>query len=155
MNTSTLESKFRTLVNKLKTADFPGMGSDAVVWVRGDYPHLQIEILPAGQGGLPGTVPVHRFRNLFDDGIKVGVYKAELMQRVPAIAAEVRQAMEADPGHWHPAHRSRQSAYDQRQREKGYKTIAIRLDPSSLAALDRAAEAHGGDRSAAIRTLLR
>lgn len=49
---------------------------------------------------------------------------------------------------------NRQAAYDQRRREKGWKTIAARLDPDSLAALDRAAEAHGGDRSAAIRALL-
>lgn len=155
MNTSTLESKLRTLINKLRTVDFPGYGQDGVVWVRGDYPHLQLEVLPAGQGGLPGTVPVHGFRNLFDDGKKVGAYKAELLAAVASIAAKVRQAMEEEPKGWHPVHRSRQSAYDQRQREKGFKTIAVRLDPSSLEALDRAAEAHGGDRSSAIRALLK
>jgi hypothetical protein len=152
---STVETKLRTLINKLRTVDFPGYGQDATVWVRGDYPHMQMEVLPAGQGGLPGTVAVHRFRNLFDDGAKVGAYKAELMAAVPAIAAEVRRAMEEDPQHWHVVHRSRQAAYDQRQREKGFKTIAVRFDSASLSALDRAAAAHGGDRSAAIRALLK
>lgn len=51
--------------------------------------------------------------------------------------------------------KNRQGAYDQRQREKGWRTIAIRIDPATLANLDRAAEAHGGDRSAAIRALLK
>lgn len=155
MNTSTLETKLRTLIGKLRTVDFPGYGQDGIVWVRGDYPHLQIEVLPAGQGGLPGTVAVHRFRNLFDDGAKVGTYKTELLAAVPAIAADVRRAMEKEPKSWHPIHRSRQGAYDARQREKGWKTVAVRLDADSIAALNRAAEAHGGDRSAAIRALLK
>lgn len=110
---STLETNLNTQINRLRTVDFPGMGQDAVVWVRGDYPHLQIEVLPAGMGGLPGTVAVHRFRNLFDDGAKVGAYKAELLADVKAIAAQVRQSMEEAPQQWHVAHRTRQGAYDQ------------------------------------------
>lgn len=50
---------------------------------------------------------------------------------------------------------NRQAAYDRRCREKGWKTIAARLDPDSLAALNRAADKHGGDRSAAIREMLK
>lgn len=50
---------------------------------------------------------------------------------------------------------NRHAAYDQRRREKGWKTISVRMDPDSLAALDRIASQTGGDRSAAIRALLK
>lgn len=151
MNTTTLETRLSTLIRKLRTQDFPGYGTDAIVWVRGGYPHLQIEVLPAGTGALAGTVAVYRFRNLFDDGAKVGAYKTELLAALPEIAEKVRTAMETEPG-WQPIHR--QARYEVRQRAKGEKKISLRLDQDAVAALEKRAAEHGGSQSATIRALL-
>lgn len=51
---------------------------------------------------------------------------------------------------------TRQARYEARQREKGVRLIAVRLDAETLARLEALAAAHhGGDRSAAIRALLK
>lgn len=51
---------------------------------------------------------------------------------------------------------SRQARYEARQKEKGVRLITVRLDAATLARLDAIAAAHhGGDRSAAIRALLK
>lgn len=50
---------------------------------------------------------------------------------------------------------SRQARYEARQKEKGVRLITVRLDAATLAKLDALAAHHGGDRSAAIRALLK
>lgn len=51
---------------------------------------------------------------------------------------------------------SRQARYEARQKEKGVRLITVRLDAATMARLDAIAAAnHGGDRSAAIRALLK
>lgn len=49
---------------------------------------------------------------------------------------------------------TRQARYEARNREKGGMTVSIRLDKALIDVLDLAAESFGGDRSAAIRSLL-
>lgn len=51
---------------------------------------------------------------------------------------------------------SRQARYEARQREKGIHLVTVRLDAETLARLDALAAAdHNGDRSAALRALLK
>ena len=49
----------------------------------------------------------------------------------------------------------RQSRYEARRRESGWRMISVRLDAETLAALERLAERYGGDRSAAIRAAIK
>jgi hypothetical protein len=48
----------------------------------------------------------------------------------------------------------RQKQYEARQKKRGWKTISLRLDTETRAALAAKAEAFGGDQSACIRALL-
>ena len=50
---------------------------------------------------------------------------------------------------------NRQSRYEARRRESGWRMISVRLDADTMAELDRLAERYGGDRSAAIREAIK
>lgn len=49
----------------------------------------------------------------------------------------------------------RQARYEVRRRESGWRMISVRLDAETLAELERLAERHGGDKSAAIREAIK
>lgn len=48
----------------------------------------------------------------------------------------------------------RQQRYEARRRESGWRMISVRLDAETLAMLERLAELHGGDKSAAMRAAI-
>ena len=154
---STPVTKLETLIKRIK--EVPAMG---------DYGQLRLWV---STSGLSGEIESEQYRTC---SYKVGPrldnsegrltpakVKKELMDAIPSILEEI-QDIAARGGRdnemievWAALTAPRQARYEARQRKAGMKTVSVRLDADAAEKLESIATAHGGDKSAAIRELLR
>ena len=155
--TSTPETKLNTLIkNTLHTLPVIGEYGRLIIWVSTTGLRIDVEsdsfrtAAYAIGGRLDNT----------EGKLTLAQAKRELIGAIPEIVEQIRNdaADRCDKTAQHilaALEDHRQTAYEKRRRAAGLKTVTVRLDAEAADALDVAAVAHGGDKSAAIRAALK